>query len=558
MSIIPSRPIKFFGTFVIILTILTICTAITIPIYIDEIGWKMQDGRILLDGMEAPGLEPPTCGRVWTSVPWPFVPYRILDSLLYQGIANPLWIRLASVTIAVLLVGAIAFELTRALAGSVRANAVVVATIAFATLGVLPFLLALSRPEQLLLLVTAVLVLRTYSRTDDPANTIWKDWAISLGVGVLGSLLIASHPKAIFFIPVFLMAGLAAARRWAPRVVAIGVTTLTAAYAFPFWIDRLSCPGDPLMRAGIDQRSLVMAIKNGAIGEYLERFVQNPINYTYVRKIVQKNVYMSWWLPSDEKHFIFRDAISYSIVVILFVFFFLGLISYIGNLALGDRKILSRRPTITLGLLWLSLIGLSLSQGIKGDYEGTLMVPLFAIASALSFFEFRVHLVQLLGRRKSRLALRVSFLGLLILSVLSQSLLLVTFSKNIPTWVSGGYLAEQRLSLSAFRYSRIREQILMAAAQCGIDPKHNLHRLAVDQVTYFAFSQTFRPTYVVPRDFGDWTQRVTDLAAFLKSLGSEGLVVGCESIPASLTSGVIATGQFCCHASFAGDSQDSK
>ena len=137
-----------------LLAIPTLGLSIALPLYDDEFGWKMVDGRYLRDGLvtfgNSLGL---TCGQLNFPVPWPLVPYRILDSWLYDSIDNPLWVRLSGILLAVLIVALIAIALQRVLSPVVGRRAVAIGVVGFATLGIFPFMLAMSRPEQLMLSV---------------------------------------------------------------------------------------------------------------------------------------------------------------------------------------------------------------------------------------------------------------------------------------------------------------------------------------------------------------------------------------------------------------------
>jgi hypothetical protein len=105
-----------------------------------------------------------------------------------------------------------------------------------------------------------------------------------------------------------------------------------------------------------------------------------------------------------------------------------------------------------------------------------------------------------------------------------------------------GYVKAQRLSDSVFGYPEVRREALAAARKCGIAAPAAADRLIIDDTTYFAFMRSHLPDHL----YGHPILSARDPVAYLRSVGSGGLVASCRALSAGLRDRATRVGQICC------------
>ncbi|MEO5641181.1 MAG: hypothetical protein ABIQ98_05385, partial [Sphingomicrobium sp.] len=110
---------------------------------------------------------------------------------------------------------------------------------------------------------------------------------------------------------------------------------------------------------------------------------------------------------------------------------------------------------------------------------------------------------------------------------------------------SPAYLADQPYSLPLFGYRDAEPTIRAAAAQCGIGRHGRPRGLLVDDLTYFAFMDSERPQHRLGV-FGLWRGQIVDPLAYLRSVGSDGAILGCRFLDPALRARAKSVGEFCC------------
>jgi hypothetical protein len=548
---------KYIRYIFFLLLITTFSLTVLLPVYSDELYWKMQLGRIFFDNMETIGVSgSPSCGAYAFPVPVLLLPFRILDWLLYGFLDNPLWLRLASVPSAIVSLALIGVEIGRLFRPEIAFWKSITATFAFATLGVLPFGLVVSRPEQLLLLTIALMTIRACRlepaglKTPPGPMGKWRDWGIGLAVGLAGALALSSHPKAMYFLPIFLIAAAATTERIWPRVIALAIPTVTVLAAYPYWSARLACPDDAGFRAGFAERSLIPAIQAGLGHAFLTaQLALSPIKFTFVWLILFGKKHMAEWLPSRPPS-LFVNGVDHAIEALILLLMAAGIAAYGVVVWRVVRSRSGWRPAFAVGALWACLWLLSFSTGETSDYEGTLMVPLFALASILSIWLARDAIAGFFGAHFAALSARTFLYGLVAISIVSQITLLSIFTPDIDAWRKGGYPAGQEHSASAFNYSEFAPEIVRAAARCGISPGTPARHLIVDELTYYPFRQSYQPILMAYMALVEERQGAAALRQLIGKIGADGMIARCSAVPNALAAETIADGPFCCHPAF--------
>lgn len=513
-----------------------------VPVYSDEIGWRFQ-ARWAFDGVDRSIAV--NCGpNTLAQVPMFMRPLRYASAALNLGFADPLYVRLAGVGCALAWLA-----LLWTLIGQVsrtRDEANTIRTIGFslASLGLLPFIQIISRPEQpLLLTLTAALSVAVLCqggrvRADDSLAASAVRAAL---IVLFGAIALGYHLKGVVFMPVFLMAAATSSNgprgRWC-RVAAISTLiglTLTAAH---YWIGRFRCPGDPLLAAKLSRENIASAMfGDGAIWPTLGKVVRGLDPFEYILLTMPKMRNMSDWLPGGVlSHGV---ALTWTIGImaawvaclLLAAGILIGKVTWTRPLAL--RPALLPLTIIACVMIW------SMFQINRNVYESALTVPLTIISFVLIF-----SLVDLPPRNPKLLR---AVAGLCVALSISSTVLVFCFYTPV-LWESSktaGYLGKQKYSMSPYGYSAIHAQIVSAGRLCGHHDDAGTKSLLVDDLTYLAYMNSWRPLH---RNgvLSDWNGSVGDPVRYLRTHHSSGAVIGCRYLPPALLEHAQRVGAFCC------------
>jgi hypothetical protein len=316
-----------------------------------------------------------------------------------------------------------------------------------------------------------------------------------------------------------------------------------AAAALSYWVGRMQCPGDMLLRAkyagsnvGADL-SGVQGLSGlfGLIGHLLG----NISFWSYIELTVPTSGPMSYWLPPDQ---VSERA---GFVWLAFLTFAWGAVALLVLVALGrgiGSAIAQRRLDGRL-LLSLLLVGTvmawSATQNWRNVYEASFVVPLLMLAAVLALSAVD------LGERTTRY--RDILGGLFGLgAIVSMVVVAWLWAPSLTRAnMQSGYIAKQPNSVPVFGYAGQRADILGAARLCRIPPPGRAKGLLVDELTYFAFMESPLPQHRLGV-LGVWKGSISDPVTYLRSRGSDGVIVGCHYLPPHLRARARKQGRFCC------------
>ena len=316
---------------------------------------------------------------------------------------------------------------------------------------------------------------------------------------------------------------------------------------------------DPLIQTLLAPINLGNAVEAGMLPEFTNQLIEVltagtngwylTINAWYLSGFIPKTNYSSHLLPP------FRLVVAPGLDKLLIAGLVGLLAAGIGALLLVAREVLRSRATLVPFLavlaIWLFYALCVVVRIGKPDYESTLIVPLLVFAVAGSFWLAREPLAALIGESRVGAAARTGLLLLLILSVVSQASLIVSYyGYALGPWAHPGVPEGQRLSLSVFRYGELEPKIIAVAGLCGIDPAAHPRHLVVDEVTYFALRRTYQPIHISYIEEEGPGKFHPDPTGFLRRYKSAGMVVGCERVPTALRGKAVARAGFCCVPAF--------
>ncbi|CAN5505137.1 hypothetical protein BH09PSE4_BH09PSE4_11790 [soil metagenome] len=499
------------------------------PIYTDEIGWRFQLARSPFDG----GVDryiAPSCNAPLMGAPWWMQPLRWFSAWSNALFAEQVFVRLLGVAMAVAAIALALGVTARASGDAGERRRLSVLVLGAAGIGLLPFLLVWSRPEQpILICVTGTVMVALRARRARVACGV---------VLLLGVIALGYHLKAIFYLPVFLAAiGLAAREEKAPAVrIGAAVLLLTAgASAFHYWSVRFQCPGDPLIDAGhrADNLGAVLTAPGGGPSwRLLWEAMRGATPAHYVESVLPGAVHMAPWiaprgLPGPVVG-LWRGLASagwWALLLAGLVAIGIGLADMVRERRIEPRGLLA-------AALALSLFGWAFVQLRDNDYEAALWLPLAALASVL-----------VLSAAGARIARARGLIATVIggVAIVSQLLLVTDYARLMPMARTPGFVAGQPHSFVPFGYDKAA--IRRVGAMCGFSPA--TPRLVIDDLTYFAFQRSYRPIYAIGV-FDTWKGSIGDPVAYLRGQGSPGAVTACTSLPPGMASK--GDGHTCCTA----------
>jgi hypothetical protein len=528
--------------------------AALLPVYTDEIFWKMIHGRLGYDGFEVrSGTMVPSCGPDAFTPPPLMLPFRLLDTLMYQWISEPLMVRLVGIGFFIVWVTGTWLLLQRLVPPLADRWKIAGALVAFVTLGVMPFLMVISRPEQLLLIGITVLLVICMDERPSPRRTLSRE-AINAIVLVFGcAMILAAHQRAIFALPLMVLAALKLLNRRAVIAAAIFAIAVFAVTAYSDWTLRWACPGDASASSLFEMESIGLAAASGHLhhyfGQLMKMLLHQPAHFFFLSEFGFLNHHMSNIIPGYPWDWV-GPPLTLAVAAFLGAMSACGLVAFL--VVLFDTLRQHRVPiqALALGSVWALLFASLFARAWRSDYEEILVEPVLCLVSILSIWLARDRIRDWFSAVYSRRITHSAFSILLSLSIVSQVALIAGYSRYaVGSWLTPGYPKGQKWSVANFGYGQLKSQITKTAEACGIDPLH-AHHLVVDELTYFALRQTHQPFLMTYLDENLWGWGIRDIRALLTREKSSGMVVGCQWVPTALRAEVTVNGPFCCIPAF--------
>lgn len=535
-----SRSTRILFCMVVAGFLLSLLAGMLVPVYSDEIGWRFQE-RAGIDGFDS--LYNDLCGpNTIARPPWQIMPVRWFSAWANLTFASPLFIRLEGVMCALAWAGLVWLLIKRVEVDRERRFSLGTIAYGLLSLGTLPLLLVMSRPEQPLILTTTLIVLVACARI--PA---------SIGVGIAATLkvlliLILSviaqsyHMKGVLYGGVALIAMWACeagARTIVPRMIGLGLLLASLASSTYYWVDRLKCFNVNLAaKHGKENIAAVLAEDKSIMGLFPVMLRgANPFNY--FKLTVPRPYPMSLWLPegvfTDGQSVVFWGALSVcwggALAATIAV-----LIRHVREQGLAG--LIAPRFMLSAGLLGSVLIW-GASQLNRNDYEAEHVLPVIVLA-----FLCALTLPAGIGQR-ARAHMK---LAAPIIAVASWTSLLVVYgSLAAPLWAAlkaPGYVAGQPLSLSIGGFDGVRKDVKAAMISAGMPTTRPLNRPLLDELTYLPLQDSRLPLHRLGV-LWIWNGGLEDPVPYLLSRHSDGIVVGCAALDQRLLSVASRAGSIC-------------
>ncbi|HWK41271.1 MAG TPA: hypothetical protein VNR60_05005 [Croceibacterium sp.] len=520
--------------------LLSLLLAALVPIYTDEIGWRLQL-RAAIDGVDI--MFNDICGPNTLAHPaWFMIPVRWFSASMNLTFADPFFVRAAGVACAILWIGllfVLTWQVERDADRRVRTQTVLLALLG---MGLLPFLMVLSRPEQPILLAMTAIIILTLLPVSSRYASVWA-WAKVVLILLLAAFALSYHIKGVLY-SVVAFACLAVCARGRGTMLArvtgcAALLALTLSAAL-YWIERFQCPGDPELAAMLARENVAAVIaEGGGVTELVLQAVRgaNPLNY--VALAIPTAWPMSNWLPPE--------MFSGTVTSVVGIFLYMGWLAAfaLAVLALaryfsgrGWRGLTEPRVPIIFAIFSCVLVW-GASQLNKNAYEAAHVLPMALVAFALAWSLPKTDRFMT-SRIEAALPLAfVTAAGLSQLLVLSASAAPLFRSAQTP-----GYPERQPFSVSIAAYDTVRRDIEQAMDQAGIPSDRPLHRLLIDDLTYLALQRHRLPLHRLGV-LSTWNGSIDDPVEYLRSRDSDGVVVGCAYLPPDMRAAASRSGEIC-------------
>ena len=522
--------------------LLSLLLGVLLPIYTDEVAWRMQLRAGIDGGIDR--MISDICGPNTNAAPPLFMmPFRYASAWLNLTFPDPLYVRTVGVGCAIVW----AF-LMRALIGRIAADArqrSLLRALAFALLGmgVLPLMLVMSRPDQIVLLAMTCAVLVAVVAAQRTATGAVSTWLWPLAIAALGVAAISYHLKGVLIAPLILVCIFLSGsgkRTLTARILAMLLFTGMAAPGAHYWVERFRCPDDPILAERLAKQNIASALVTEGDWRNVTMTAligANPNNYIMLAEA--RKYPMSDWLPRgqiDNKASIARFIVmglAWNGATVIAMFCLI--------LALRRRwreRRIDLATAVPVALAGLAMIW-GISQRARNDYEIMIALPMLAL-----FCVFSLSAIPWTPQRTRQLGVGIAIVALC--SLVGQADIARRYYPLLRSAADQtGYVFRQPYSVSAYGFGPLRQTILDTARLCGIGKNGRAQRPLVDDITYFAMIDSWRPFH----RFGvleTWNGSIKDPIAYLHSRGSEGMVVDCRALSPSLRQQAIRNGQYCC------------
>lgn len=522
----------------------SLALAALLPVYTDEIVWRFHE-RAWLDGGYDVWMNDACGPNTIAQAPWFMMPVRWFSATLNLAFPAPLYVRLTGVACALLWLG-LAWRIAgRAIADPQRRATVRTLTLALLGLGVTPYLMVLSRPEQPLILAVSAMVLMALA----PTRSTFRAWLRCAAIAALTLIALSYHPKGVLYAPVAAVCLVFCARgrnTLAARVTALVGSAALTLVAAQYWTHRFACPEDPELAARFAPMNLAGALDGGhGLAETLATRMLHATPFSYIKLAAPPASPISDWLPPERfalwEDWFFRFAMAGAWTVALLV---TAAALWRSRLRKGHDPVRRSFALVRVGpaaTILACLLVWGFGQATKNMYEAAHVLPLLAVGLVL--------LSGVVTKEDAQIEGILPVVAAIMLAVTVASQLFVSI-RLAPAFLAAagqtGFVEEQpySVSLSIAGQRQSERDIDRAMARVGIRADSSAFRLVVDEATYLSLQRTRLPL-LSAGVFGGWKGSRQPWWSYLASRNSSGVVVDCRSLPAELSRAAVRYGTIC-------------
>lgn len=510
------------------------------PLFVDDAHWLIQNSRIIHDGFKIINLYPQCTGNFVQGIPWPLIPGRAFAALFHPD--TLIGIRYLGLVKYLLSIGCIAFIIWLLFDKKLPYVLALGGVTALLSLGSLPIIMTLDRPETSIILGICLMILAALagSRTQSAPHLALT---ACLYICVL-SWLFSTHPKAQSLIPAALVAACVfnISNRHLRMAFIAGVAILSISSVM-LWKNHTSCADYPKVEQRLGWHSVIPKDftnnPTAATGQIIENIQSSYQNYS-----------PAWQTTASYLGFFTVDDVStvplpfYKLANAINTIIIAGIVMF---LITGSGRCLlqhNRRAMLWSLLAWCILMpALLVILTLKHSHmkEGGLIVATLLLSGMLLLWLNKWQEKHLgLAKRICIILIPISIVNHGLFAAQWHSLFEHTAT---PAPAEHGYFSNDSRFQTIFDSRERNLSIIKAAEACSISTSAASH-LVVDDYTYMPFKNTFQPFY--GRTLFLWGVPDNDYIAFLNRTQSDGVVTLCQSLPKPLRMLATENDGICC------------
>ncbi|BAT60009.1 hypothetical protein GJW-30_1_02544 [Variibacter gotjawalensis] len=509
-----------------------------LPVYTDEVGWRFLR-RAAIDGADS--LLNDSCGPTsFATPPWFIMPMRYFSAIANDVLAAPIFVRAAGVVCALVSIG-LFWRLVQQLEAEPEQSRLTAALVfALLTAGVLPLVLVMSRPEQILVLTSALIVLTSLARFPQ-LNSARAAWCKMLLIVALSIVAQSYHLKGVVYVLIALGSLLVSSRGKGtvlPRTLGALLLVASAAVSAVYWSGRFQCPNDPILFEMFASESIfVTFLQQNGFSAFVLQLLKgaNPLNYVALAVPVEPP--MSHWLPPNRVAPVLHTPLFLAICLIwafatiIAIAFLIAFVVRRGLLAFGDTRVVIAVSVAAVIAAW------GASQLNRNVYEAAHVLPMLAIFIVICWSLRTTDRISVYARGLTFIAVPIA--------IVTQAFVMWAYAVPLARAnTTPGYAAGQPYSVSIAGRREIELNISEAMAASGMPKGRRLNRLVIDDLTYLVLQDSYRPLHFTGI-FGPWEGTIKDPIAYLIDRDSDGIVVGCRYLPPRLREAAAKSGPIC-------------
>ncbi len=530
--------LAFFG--------IALATGFYVPLLSDEVSTKLANSRVFEEHGNLVSLLP-MCSSSWVQpVPSTLYPGAVLLTLAY-GYIGLVGIKVSGIAFSVAAMAGVAWLACQGVRKRAQKVSAVAGLCAISCLGILPFVVILSRSEQVMkLCLVGYCALPVIARS-------WahrKRARVFIGVGflLLSSLFFYAHPKALFFLPFVLTSGVLSApqgRRWRWSLILVPIVMVMAFQCYRVSASMVRCEEAPGVTQWFDGAALRPRSLITEPGTFLLTGWHNVVNAPpHAWDEVLFSASNTMWVPLPNSRRLppeIRDLNEETRPAFIALFWVIPLLLL---LAYRRQNKVARANMALGGALILGIGTNAFFYKAFPFYNCTLVMPALSLIAALALsVDDRPLLPRALGK--------LSLLAFLVLA--SQNLVTLIGYFGPPLRANaervGPTVPDQPLALPIFGFDVEKAKIRALARACAIDGDGATH-LVIDDYTVHAFEHLQQPLDLIYITDGiPWIGRAyggEKIRPFLSSLRSPGMIGRCSLFPKVLRPTALVSEAYCC------------
>jgi len=514
-----------------------------LPIYADEIAWKLIKTNVWLSDFSIKSLMP-QCSVIPEDIPISLIPGAILYSFIYSS-NDPVILRFVGIFIVLLCLFVLFLITVKIINSKYKRKTTYLALLSLLSLGVMPFIYVLFRPEAIILLGILVLIWGSLY-----INKSFKESKLTILLVValffiLSSLMFYAHPKTLFFTPliIFLVSRLYGKLGKVKTCLLGGGVLIIAFQTYVMSKGMTECRESEYVTNIMNGHLLNLSSDFFGLISQLIKNVYFSI-HNLISHVGFDNSYQSDWLPKDKDITLLQSNIGDISEWLIFLFMFGLIFLFVKRVYLFVFSRELKRNDIIGSLILVGVLAqfALYNPSALAFYNLGLIMPLGVAA----FFFLSSSLINKISDK----VINLISLPLMLFGIVS---LLVLISNVTYPFVNLNFNDQrieinksQAISAKTFLSESKLKSLKSLANKCQL-PINKANRLIVDGVSFRIFSQLKEPVLIFYAQ-GGWVGKELDpiFGQFFKEYGSDGVMASCSLIPKQMGDRMEEQDGMCC------------